>query len=112
MYRREVLMSLETPAKLFRTYFFPFHESDIRLNRMTVYSMEKRRHHCQATGFWSDLDDVNYSVTVVNCFFSFWVSPEEYRGDLGKMITQLYTVTILYPEFIVSRTKSRPIQLL
>jgi hypothetical protein len=31
---------------------------------MTVYSMEKRRQHCKATNFLSDLDDVNFSLTV------------------------------------------------
>jgi hypothetical protein len=34
---------------------------------MTVYSMEKRRQHCQATRFMSDLDDVNFPVTIANC---------------------------------------------
>jgi hypothetical protein len=60
---------------------------------MTVYFMEKRRHHCQATSFMSDLDDVNFPVIIAN-FFPFWVSPEQYRGDLAKMITQKYTATI------------------
>jgi hypothetical protein len=66
MYGYEVLMSLQTQAKFLRSHFFPFHESDIRLNRMTVYSMEKRRHHCQTTNFMSDLDDVNFPVTIAN----------------------------------------------
>jgi hypothetical protein len=56
---------------------------------MTVYYMEKWRQHCQATSFLSDLDDVNfnYSNRSKVCF-SFWVSPEQYRGDLAKMLTQ------------------------
>jgi hypothetical protein len=33
--------------------------------------MEKRRHHCQATSFLSDLDDVNFPVTVANCVSPF-----------------------------------------
>jgi hypothetical protein len=64
MYGHEVLMSLQTRAKLFGTHFFHFHVSDITLWRMTVNSMEKRRQHCQATSFMSDLDDVNFPVTV------------------------------------------------
>jgi hypothetical protein len=32
--------------------------------------------------FMSDLDDVNFPEIVANCIFSFWGSPEEYRGDL------------------------------
>jgi hypothetical protein len=71
MYGHEVLMSLQTRAKLFGTHFFPFHVSDIRLWRMTVYSMEKRRQHCQATSFMSDLDDVNFPVTIANCVSPF-----------------------------------------
>jgi hypothetical protein len=67
MYDHEVLMSLQMPAKLFRTHFFHFHVSDIRLWQITVYFMEKRRHHCQATSFMSDLDDVNFPVTIANC---------------------------------------------
>jgi hypothetical protein len=34
---------------------------------MTVYSMEKRWQHCKATSFMSDLDGVNFPVTVANC---------------------------------------------
>jgi hypothetical protein len=41
----------------------------------------------------SDLDDVNFPVTVKNVFF-FWVSPEQYLDDLAEMITQKYTATI------------------
>jgi hypothetical protein len=61
----------------FKTVFavnsvFPVHVSDIRLYRMTVYFMlEKRRHHCQVTSFSSDLDDVNFPVTVANCVCRF-----------------------------------------
>jgi hypothetical protein len=51
------------------THFFHFRVSDIRLWRMTVYSMEKHRQHCQATSFMSDLHDVNFTVTVASCFF-------------------------------------------
>jgi hypothetical protein len=54
-----------------RDTLFHFHVSDIRLWRMTVYSMEKRRQHCQATSFMSDLDDVNFPVTVANCVSPF-----------------------------------------
>jgi hypothetical protein len=49
MYGHGVLMSLQNRAKLFGTLFLPFHVSDNRLYRMTVHSMEKRKHHCQAT---------------------------------------------------------------
>jgi hypothetical protein len=87
MYDHEMLMSLQTRAMLFGTHFSPFHVSDIRLYRMTVYSMEKRRHHFQVTSFMSDLDDVSFPVNSKLCF-SFWVSPEQYRGDLAQMITQ------------------------
>jgi hypothetical protein len=66
MYGHEVSMSLQTRAKLFGTHFFPSHVGDIRLWRMTVYSIEKRRQHCQATSFTSDLDDVNFPVAVAN----------------------------------------------
>jgi hypothetical protein len=72
MYGHEVLMSLQTRSKLFGTHFVHFHVSDIRLWRMTVYSKEKRMQHCQATSFMSDLDDVNFPVTVVNCSSPFW----------------------------------------
>jgi hypothetical protein len=81
MYGYEVLMSLQTRAKLFGTHFFPFYESDIRLNRMTVHSMENRSHHCQATSFMSDLDDVNFPVTKANC-----VSPFESRLNSIRVI--------------------------
>jgi hypothetical protein len=67
----EVLMSLQTRAKLFGTHFFYFHVSDIRLWRMTVYCMEKRMQHCQATSFMSDLDDINFPVTIANCVSPF-----------------------------------------
>jgi hypothetical protein len=66
VYGHEVMMSLQTRAQLFGTHFLPFHVSDIRLYRVTVYSTEKRRHHCQATSFMSDLDDVNFPVNIVN----------------------------------------------
>jgi hypothetical protein len=56
---------------------------------MTVYFMQKRRHHCQATSFLFDLDDVNFRVTVANCISRFGShAPEQYRGDLAKMLTQ------------------------
>jgi hypothetical protein len=66
MYGHEVLMSLQTRAKSFGTHFFPFHVSNIRLWRMTVYSMEKRGKHCQAISFMSDIDGVNFPVTIAN----------------------------------------------
>jgi hypothetical protein len=44
MYGHEVLMSLQTRTKLFGTHFFSFHVSDIEVWRMTVNSMEKRKH--------------------------------------------------------------------
>jgi hypothetical protein len=71
MYGHEVLMSLQMQAKLFGTHFLHSYVSDIRLWRMTVDSMEKRRQHCQATSFMSDLDDVEIPVTVANCIFPF-----------------------------------------
>jgi hypothetical protein len=66
MYGHEVLMPLQMRANLFGTHFFHFHVSDIRLWRMTVYSVEKRRHHCQAVSFMSDFDDINFPVTTAN----------------------------------------------
>jgi hypothetical protein len=39
--------------------------------------MENRRHHCQASSFLSDLDDVNFAVTIANC-----VSP--FRSHLAE----------------------------
>jgi hypothetical protein len=51
MYRHEVLMSLQTRSKLFGTRLSQCHVSDIRLWRMTVYSMEKRWQHCVAITF-------------------------------------------------------------
>jgi hypothetical protein len=71
MYGHEVLMSLQTRAKFFGTHFLHCYVSDIRLWRMTVYSMEKRWQHCQATSFMSDFDDVNFPVTVANCISPF-----------------------------------------
>jgi hypothetical protein len=71
MYGHEVLMSLQTRAKLFGTHFFPFHVSDIRMWRMTVYSMEKCKHYCQAISFLSDLIDVSFPVTIANCVSPF-----------------------------------------
>jgi hypothetical protein len=67
MYGHEVLMSLETREKLFGTHFCHFHVNDIRLRWLTVYSIEKRRQHSHATSFTSDLDDVNFPITVANC---------------------------------------------
>jgi hypothetical protein len=49
--------------------------------------MEKRRQHCQATSFSSDLYDVNFPVTVGKLCVSFWDSPEQYQSYLAKMIT-------------------------
>ena len=71
MYGHEVFDVLTKASKMFRDTLFPFHISDNRLYRMTVYFMEKRRHHCQATSFMSDLDDVNFPVTVANCVSPF-----------------------------------------
>jgi hypothetical protein len=42
----EVLMSLQTRAKLSGHTFLHSHVSDIRLWRMTGYDMEKRWQHC------------------------------------------------------------------
>jgi hypothetical protein len=67
MYGHNMLMSLLTRAKLFETQFLHSHVSDIKLWWMTVYPVEKRTQHCQATSFISDLDDVNFPLTVVNC---------------------------------------------
>jgi hypothetical protein len=75
MYGHEALMSIQTRAnKIFGTHLLHCHVWDARLWRMTVYSMQKRRQHSQATSFMSDLDDVNFPGTLV--------SPEHYRGDL------------------------------
>jgi hypothetical protein len=71
MYGHVVLMSSHTRAKLFGTHFLHYHVSDIRLWQMTVYSMGKRWQHCQATSFMTDLDDVNFPVTVANCISPF-----------------------------------------
>jgi hypothetical protein len=32
----------------------------------------KRRQHCQATSLMSDLDEVNFPETVLNCLSTFW----------------------------------------
>jgi hypothetical protein len=71
MYGHQLLMSLLMQAKLFGTHFFPFHASDIRLWQMTLYSTEKRWQHSQAASFMSDLDDVHFPVTIVNCVSPF-----------------------------------------
>jgi hypothetical protein len=71
MYGHEVFDVLKKASKVIRDTLFPFHVSDNRLYRMTVCFMEKRRHHCQATSFLSDLDDVNSAVTVANCVSPF-----------------------------------------
>jgi hypothetical protein len=71
MYGHEVLVSLQTRANFFGTHFLHSYVSEIRLWRMAVYSMEKRWQHCQATSFTSDLDDVNFPVTVANCVSPF-----------------------------------------
>jgi hypothetical protein len=71
MYGHKVLMSLQTQAKFSETQFLHCYVSDIGLWRMTVYSMEKRRQHSQATSFMSGLDDVHFPVTVANCISPF-----------------------------------------
>jgi hypothetical protein len=71
MYGHEVLMSLQTRAKLFGTHFLHCFVNDIRLWRITVYSTRKRWQHSEATSFMSDFDDVNSPVTVANCIFLF-----------------------------------------
>jgi hypothetical protein len=74
MYGHEVLMSLQMRAnEVFWDTLFHFKVSDcdIKLWRMTVYSMEKCRQHCQATSLMSDLDDVNFPVIVANCVSPF-----------------------------------------
>jgi hypothetical protein len=71
-----------------------------RGQRMTQFALKKRvfwliilgcgKWHCknvgntamQATSSVSDLDDVNFPVTVANFTSLFWVSSEKYRGDL------------------------------
>jgi hypothetical protein len=67
IYGHEVLMSLQTRATFFGTHVLHAHVSDIRLLRMTVYSVEKSWQHCQATSFMSNFDDVNFPVTVATC---------------------------------------------
>jgi hypothetical protein len=64
MFGHEVLKSLQTRAKLLGTHFSHCFVSDFRLWRMTVYSIEKRKQHHQATSFMPDLDVVNFPVTV------------------------------------------------
>jgi hypothetical protein len=89
MYGHEVFDVLTKAGKVIRNTLFPFHVSDNRLYRMTVWLMEKRRHHGQASSFASDFDDVSFPCSNRSKLcFSFWVSPEQYRGDLAKMITQ------------------------
>jgi hypothetical protein len=68
MYSHEVLMSLQTRTKFFGTYSLRCQESDIDQWRKTVYSMGKRWQHCHATSLMSDLDEVNFPVTVANCY--------------------------------------------
>jgi hypothetical protein len=47
--------------------FLHSYVSDIRLWRMTVYSLGNRWQHCQATSFMSGLDHVHFPVSVANC---------------------------------------------
>ena len=89
MYGHEVFDVLTKASKVIRDTLFPFHISDNRLYRMTVWFMEKRRHHCQTSSFSSDFDDVSFPCSNRSkLYFSFWVSPERYRDDSAKMITQ------------------------
>jgi hypothetical protein len=79
MYGHEVLMSLQTRAMLFGTHFLHRqHVSGVRLRRLTVYSMEQRWQHFQHCLMWTILLASNRS----KLYFSLWVSPEQYRGDL------------------------------
>jgi hypothetical protein len=76
-------------TEVIRDTLFPFHVTDNRLYRMTVWSMEKRRDHCQASTFSSDFDDVSFPCSNRSKLcFTFWVSPEQYRVDTANMITQ------------------------
>jgi hypothetical protein len=88
MYDHEVWMSLQTRAKIFWTHFLHLHVSDIRQWRMTVYSMEIRWQHCQATSFMSDLDDVNFPVIVAKCISPLGVTWTVSGWFNSKMITQ------------------------
>jgi hypothetical protein len=89
IYGHEVFDVLTKASKFIRDTLFPFHVSDNKLYRITVWVLERRRHYCQASSFSSDFDDVSFPCSNRSklCFL-FWVSPEQYRGDLGKMITQ------------------------
>jgi hypothetical protein len=91
--------------KSYSGHFFHLHVSDIRLWQMTVYSMEKRRQHCQAGSFISDFDDVNFAGYRSEMYFSFlrlsWTAS-------GWFDSRMYAATIHKQPFIVSRTKSRP----
>jgi hypothetical protein len=96
MYGHEVLMSLQTPTKLFGTHFFHLLVSDIWLWRMLVHLMETRWQHCLATSFMSHMDGVNFPVTVANC-----VSPFGYHLDSIGVIYQQNENSIVhcdYPE--------------
>jgi hypothetical protein len=95
MYGHEVLISLQTRAKLFVTQFLHSHVSDIRLWRLTVYFIEKRWQHCQATSFMSDLDDVNFPVTVAKC-----ISPFGSHLDIIGMIQQQNNNSKLHCDYL------------
>jgi hypothetical protein len=38
---------------------------------MTVYTLEKRLQHLQATSWMLDFDEVNFPVTVTKCIYPF-----------------------------------------
>jgi hypothetical protein len=77
MYGHEVFNVLTRASKLIQDTLLPFHVSDNRLYRMTVWFMEKRRNHCQASTFSSDFDNVSFPCSNRSKLcFSLWVSPE------------------------------------
>jgi hypothetical protein len=66
MYGHKVLMSSQTRETFSETHFSHCYVSDIRLWPLTVYSMEKNANTDRLPDFISDLDDVNFPVTVAN----------------------------------------------
>jgi hypothetical protein len=78
MYGHEVLMSLQMRAKFFGTHFLHCYVSDIGLKRMTVYFMEKRWQHLQATSLMSDFDMINFPLTL-----------SEYISPLGCQLNSI-----------------------
>jgi hypothetical protein len=71
MYGHEVLLCPYKREQSYSGHFSHCYVSDIGLWRLTVYYVEKRCQHGQATSLTSNFDDVNFPVTVANCISHF-----------------------------------------